>query len=87
VLRAELGWPADAAIVTRLHRDGASFAAAAADDQLFTATEVNELAWLRLVALEHDAAWPFAPAYPAVFDHEAARRPRSVRALANTRRA
>ncbi len=82
VLRAELGWPVDAAIVTRLHRDGASFAAAAADDQLFTATEVNELAWLRLVALEHDRAWPFAPAYPAVFDHEAARQTLQRAALA-----
>ncbi|MBL0040065.1 MAG: Mur ligase [Xanthomonadales bacterium] len=81
-LRAELGWPADAAIVTRLHRDGASFAAAAADDQLFTATEVNELAWLRLVAQEHDAAWPLAPAYPAVFDHEAARQTLQRSALA-----
>ena len=28
-LRAELGWPVDAAVITRLHRDGASFAAAA----------------------------------------------------------
>lgn len=72
-LRAELGWPVDAAVITRLHRDGASFAAAADEDQLFTATEVNELAWLRLVAEQGVIAWPLAPGYPAVFDAESAR--------------
>lgn len=72
VLRAELGWSVAAEVVTRLHCAGASLAAAAADDQLFTATEVNELAWLRLVATADAPAWPLAPGYPAVFDAVAA---------------
>jgi len=44
-MRAALGWP-DAEIVARVHASGASLAFAAPIDQLLTATEVNEWAWL-----------------------------------------
>jgi UDP-N-acetylmuramyl tripeptide synthase/very-short-patch-repair endonuclease len=44
-LRGELGWP-DGPIVTRVHATGAALAFAAPIDQLFTATEINEWAWL-----------------------------------------
>jgi len=46
---ASLGWPADGAIVARCHASGASLAVAAAADQLFTATEINE--WALCAAL------------------------------------
>ncbi len=48
--RAAIGWP-DAEIVIRRHRSGASLAFVAPMDQLYTATEVNEWAWRRALAL------------------------------------
>lgn len=65
--RVHLDWP-DGPITTRSHRSGASLAAAAPEDQLFTATEVNELAWLELSAQHDDVGLPHAPGHPAVFD-------------------
>ena len=44
-VRAALGWP-DAAIAVRRHATGASLAFAAPIDQLYTAAEANEWAWL-----------------------------------------
>ena len=44
-VRATLGW-ADAAIAVRQHATGASLAFAAPIDQLYTAAEANEWAWL-----------------------------------------
>lgn len=65
--RVHLGWP-DGPIATRLHPSGASLVAAAPEDQLLTATEVNELAWLELCADDDDVTLPHAPGHPAVFD-------------------
>ena len=70
-LRAKLGWN-EATLVVREHRSGASLFAAAAQDQLFTATEVNELAWLRLVAEPGDHRIPLSPGHPSVFDEDSA---------------
>lgn len=68
LLRRQLGWNEGAAIAVREHRSGASLFAAAAQDQLFSATEVNELAWLRLVAAEGDPRLLLSPGHPSVFD-------------------
>ena len=46
--------------------------AAAAQDQLFAATEVNELAWLRLVAKLGDPRVPLSPGHPNPFDADTA---------------
>lgn len=70
-LRAKLGWN-QTTLVVREHRSGASLFAAAAQDQLFTATEVNELAWLRLVAEPGDHRIPLSPGHPCVFDEDSA---------------
>ena len=45
IVRAALGWPS-AALVVRRHASGASLAFAAPIDQLYTAAEANEWAWL-----------------------------------------
>ena len=47
--RAALGWPAGP-IVVREHASGASLAFTAPADRLYTATEVNEWAWLSTLA-------------------------------------
>jgi len=47
-MRDALGWPV-APVVARVHDGGASLAFAAPIDQLLTATEVNEWAWLATV--------------------------------------
>lgn len=72
LLRRQLGWQEDAAIAVRAHRSGASLFAAAAQDQLFAATEVNELAWLRLVAEPGDHRIPLSPGHPSAFDEDSA---------------
>ncbi|MFT3806539.1 Mur ligase family protein [Arenimonas sp.] len=72
-LRAQLDWT-ESVLVVREHRSGASLFAAAAQDQLLTATEVNELAWLRLVAEPGDWRVPLSPGHPNPFDAESALR-------------
>ncbi len=47
--RAALGWPGGP-VVVRGHLSGASLAFAAPGDQLYTATEINEWAWLATLA-------------------------------------
>ena len=47
--RAALGWPAGP-LVLRTHATGASLAFAAPPDLLYTATELNEWAWLSALA-------------------------------------
>jgi cyanophycin synthetase len=75
--RASLGWPRDAPCVVRRHARGAALALAAPLDQLFSATEVNEWAWLAALhesdahAL-HDLAIAHAPGHPSGVDREAA---------------
>ncbi len=54
--RERLGWPAGPVVVRR-HGTGASLAQAAAADQLFTATEVNEWAWCATVAERDPQRW------------------------------
>jgi UDP-N-acetylmuramyl tripeptide synthase len=48
--RARLDWP-DGPIVARVHRSGASLAFQAPQDQLYTATELNEWAWYDALGL------------------------------------
>ncbi len=72
-MRQCLGWR-EGHVVARVHASGASLAMAAAEDQLFTATEVNEWAWLR--ALEETSGSVLgrfsAPGHPAVWDEASA---------------
>lgn len=74
--RAMLGWPGDAPCAVRRHARGAALVLAAPLDQLFSATEVNEWAWL---AARHIADAlrgvdvPHAPGHPAAWDRGAAR--------------
>jgi len=70
-MQAVLGWP-QGQLVTRLHRSGASLAFVAPEDQLLTATEVNEWAWLGVAAEPDYADLPFAPGNPATFDEDSA---------------
>lgn len=58
-LRAHLGWP-DAPLCVRPHQGGVALAFAAPLDQLFTATEVNEWAWMAA----NGKAELFAPGHP-----------------------
>ncbi len=72
--RSALGWPA-AAVVARRHASGASLAFAAPPDQLYTAAETNEWAWLASLhalqpAVEGDGR--HAPGHPPPWDQEAA---------------
>ena len=60
-----LGWPA-AEFSALQHRHGASLAFSAPVDQLFTATEINEWAWL--LAAGGDAWAAFSPAFPSLSD-------------------
>jgi cyanophycin synthetase len=75
-MRETLGWPAEP-IVVRRHPGGAALAFAAPPDQLFTATEVNEWAWLCAcaeVAGQPPADALHAPGHPPAWDIETARR-------------
>ncbi len=80
--RLRLGWPGGP-VVARFHASGATLAFAAPEDQLFTATEVNEWAWQRALKEKTDASIPrfFAPGHPATWDEASAME--TLRALAN----
>jgi cyanophycin synthetase len=69
--RRTLGW-ADAALVARHHAGGATLAIGAPVDQLFSATEVNEWAWLATLADASVDAGLHAPGYPAAWDEDSA---------------
>lgn len=70
-MRAALGWP-DGPIVSRPHRTGTFLALAAPEDQLLTATEVNEWAWLAESGGTDLGPIPLSPAYPAAWDEASA---------------
>lgn len=80
-MRRHLGW-AEGPVVTRPHAGGATLAFAAPEDQLFTATEVNEWAWQQALEETTDLRFPrpCAPGHPAVGD--AASAARTLAALA-----
>lgn len=75
-VRDELGWP-DGPILARQHRTGASLAFSAPIDQLLSATEVNEWAWLSAfvsvtgIGLQEVGLY-HAPGHPSVWDDESA---------------
>src|SRR5690554_3276518 len=73
--RGALGWP-DGPIVVREHASGASLAFTAPADRLYTATEVNEWAWLSALAASGiDAGEPMhQPGHAPVGDEAAAMR-------------
>ncbi len=82
LVRAALGWPA-AAVVVRWHASGASLAFAAPPDQLYTAAEASEWAWLAsLQALQPPVATDgrHAPGHPPPWDQASALH--TLRALA-----
>ncbi|MGB0133448.1 Mur ligase family protein [Dokdonella sp.] len=66
-MRKLLGWP-DAPVHMRPHHGGAALAFAAPIDQLYTATEVNEWAWMAA----RGRAELFAPGHPHGTDPESA---------------
>lgn len=73
-LRNALTWP-HAEIVIRRHASGASLAFAAPPDQLYTAADANEWAWLAsLRALQNAASQWHAPGHPPPWDQDAALR-------------
>jgi UDP-N-acetylmuramyl tripeptide synthase len=79
-----LGW-ADAPLVVRRHASGAALALEAPIDQLFSATEVNEWAWLAtLAAAQGVDAGLHAPGHPAAWDEASALR--TLRAFAAAER-
>lgn len=68
----QLDWP-EPTLVARLHVHDASLAFSAPLDQLLTATEVNEWAWLAaLLAGGHAPLLLFAPGHPAPWDEDSA---------------
>ncbi len=74
LVRDALGWP-HAAVVVRRHASGASLAFAAPLDQLYTAAEANEWAWLASLQASHlwtAADWHAAPGHASVGDQECA---------------
>ncbi|MHB8911666.1 MAG: Mur ligase family protein [Lysobacter sp.] len=74
ILCDALGWPA-AAIVVRRHASGASLAFAAPPDQLYTAAEANEWAWLaslRAVGPTVAGDGRHAPGHPPAWDQASA---------------
>lgn len=74
LVRAALDWPA-AALVVRRHASGASLAFAAPADQLYTAAEANEWAWLAsLQALQPpvEGDGRHAPGQPPAWDQDGA---------------
>lgn len=72
-MRAILGW-VDGPVVVRPHRTGTSLAFSAPEDQLFTATELNEWAWLvEICGIESEAEHlPHGPGHPSPCDSESA---------------
>jgi cyanophycin synthetase len=71
-MSAALGWP-DLPLVIRRHASGAALALRAPLDQLLTATEVNEWAWLSTLAEVSDVdAQLHAPGHPATWDEDSA---------------
>jgi cyanophycin synthetase len=87
-LCAWLRWPVPR-IDARRHASGVALAFTAPRDQLFCATEVNELAWLRAVRC-HGAASAsvhgfHAPGHPAAWDDDSARATLSRMAAAERR--
>ena len=73
-VRATLGWP-HAATVVRQHATGASLAFAAPVDQLYTAAEANEWAWLaslHQLRPEIDPDGRHAPGHAAAWDETSA---------------
>ncbi|MEO8999557.1 MAG: Mur ligase family protein [Rhodanobacter sp.] len=67
-----LGW-SDATLVVRRHASGAALAFEAPIDQLFSATEVNEWAWLATLATVHAVdVGLHAPGHPAAWDEDSA---------------
>jgi UDP-N-acetylmuramyl tripeptide synthase len=73
--------------VVRAHASGATLAFAAPEDQLFTATEVNEWAWVRALAETSNTVFlhPFAPGQPAVWDMVSAAETLHALAVAESR--
>ncbi|MBX3724380.1 MAG: Mur ligase [Xanthomonadales bacterium] len=71
-VRAHLVWPTGP-LLARRHCRGASLVLAAPADQLYTATELNEWAWLLALASAGEAVEaPLAPGHPALHDRDAA---------------
>lgn len=71
-MRQALAWP-DAPLTVHRHARGASLAFAAPLDQLYSATEANEWAWLAaLRAIEATDASLHAPGHPAAWDEDSA---------------
>ena len=70
-MRDALGW-ARGAVVASVYSSGASLAFAAAPDQLFTATEVNEWAWQVAAVEALRLPLPHAPGHPATWDADSA---------------
>lgn len=71
-MRAALGWP-DAPLAVRRHASGASLALQAPLDQLFTATEVNEWAWLATLSARRGVdVGLHAPGHPPAWDESSA---------------
>ena len=67
-----LDW-GDVLLVVRGHAGGAALAFEAPIDQLFSATEVNEWAWLATLAIVHGVdVGLYAPAHPAAWDEASA---------------
>lgn len=71
-MRHALAWPDDAAVVS-VYASGASLAIAAAADQLFTATEINEWAWQAVACATLALPLPNSPGHPAAWDFDSAR--------------
>ncbi len=71
-MHAALGWP-EPELLAASYASGASLAFAAADDRLFTATEVNEWAWQGAAFDALRRPLPCAPGHPASWDDESAR--------------
>ncbi len=63
-----LAWPTPQLIV-RQHASGASLALSVPEDQLFTATEIDEWAWRAAVDDGDSDGRLHAPGHPAVWDH------------------
>ncbi|WP_242512288.1 Mur ligase family protein [Pseudolysobacter antarcticus] len=69
-VRIQLGWPTGH-VLWREHASGASLALSAPVDQLFTATEVNEWAWLASIAAARRETF-HAPGHAAAWDDDSA---------------
>ena len=84
LVRRTLGW-GNAPLVVRQHAGGATLAIGARVDQLFSATEVNEWAWLAaLDSAGAPGAHLHAPGHPAAWDEGSALR--TLRAFAAAER-